>query len=181
MLRFIDTLIEYIDTNAIKILYTDTDSIFLAMTKPLNELVLPEKRDKWDSEIFDQWFVRDNTNIDQVREPGLFKDEAVVTNGSFVALSSKCYSLKDNIANESKQATKGVRNSDSLRHELFLKSLYENDDVYTDQFRMNFARNHGTMAILNQRKRALNNIFTKLKVEDDLVTITPLKKDGLFI
>ena len=181
MLRFIDTLIENLDTSAVKILYTDTDSFFLAMTKPLNELVLPEKREKWNSEIFDQWFVRDYNNIDQVREPGLFKDEAVVTNGSFVALSSKCYSLKDNLSNESKQATKGVRHCEGLRHELFLKSLYNNDDVYTDQCRMNFAKKHGTMAILNQRKRALNNMFTKLKVEDDMVTITPLKKNGRFI
>ena len=181
MLKFVDMLIEYLDTDGLKLLYTDTDSLFLALTKPLNELVKEEKRDAWESFVYKSWFVRDPECIDQVREPGLFKDEAVVTDGSFVALSSKCYSLKDNILNQTKQATKGIRNSKEIRHEHFLSSLYENNEVFSNQTRMNFSKPHGTMAIIQQRKRALNNIFTKLDVTDDWVTIQPLKKNKKFI
>ena len=181
MLRFIDFLIENIDTSAIKLLYTDTDSIFLAMTKPIDELVLEDKREVWSNKCYSEWFVRDENDINQVREPGLFKNEAVVTEGSFVALSSKCYSLKDNNGNQSKQATKGINQSEKIHHDVFLSSLYENSTVFADQTRMNFAKKHGTMAIIQQRKRALNNIFTKLNVKDDLITIEPLKKKSKFI
>ena len=181
MLKFIDMLIEYVDTNAVKLLYTDTDSLFLALTKPINELVYAHKLSEWNSHVYADWFVRDESSIHQIREPGLFKNEAVVQNGSFVALSSKCYSLKDHDGGESKQATKGIHQSENLNHNLFLSSLYENDTIYAEQTRMNFTKAHGTMAIIQQRKRALNNIFTKLQVQDDLVTIQPLKKQSKFI
>ena len=181
MLKFIDMLIEYIDTSSVKLLYTDTDSLFLAMTKPITELVHKNKLVEWNSHVHSDWFVRDETCIEEIREPGLFKNEAVVTDGSFVALSSKCYSLRDNYGDQSKQATKGINQTANLNHELFLSSLYENNVIYADQTRMNFAKKQGTMAIINQRKRALNNIFTKLDVKDDLVTIEPLKKKSKFI
>ena len=181
MLRFVDMLIENIDTNAIRILYTDTDSIFLAMTKPINELVYKDKLNDWNNRIKFEWFVQDESCISQVREPGLFKNEAMVTDGSFVALSSKCYSLKDYSSDQSKQATKGIDQSEKIHHDVFLSSLYENSSVFANQTRMNFAKSYGTMAIIQQRKRALNNIFTKLNVQDDLVTIEPLKKKSKFI
>ena len=181
MLKFIDMLIENVDTTAVKLLYTDTDSLFLALTKPITELIHENKHDHWASHVYSNWFVRDESNINEIREPGLFKNEAVVTDGSFVALSSKCYSLKDNSGDQSKQATKGIHQTTKINHDLFLSSLYENDTVYADQTRMNFAKTHGTMAIIQQRKRALNNIFTKLDVQDDLVTIEPLKKRSKFI
>ena len=181
MLRFIDMLIENIDTTNVKLLYTDTDSIFLALTKPISELVYANKKEQWVSNIYNNWFVQDETDIDQAREPGLFKNEAIVTNGSFVALSSKCYSLHDRATDESKQATKGIRESDGFHHDLFLSALYDNSDIYSNQTRMNFDKSRGSMAIIQQRKRALNNVFTKLKVHDDMVTISPLKKNGDFI
>ena len=58
------------------------------MTKPLDQLVKPEKKYEWDNVVRDKWLVTDPTCIDQVREPGLFKVEAEVTSGSFVALRS---------------------------------------------------------------------------------------------
>ena len=181
MLKFIDMLIDNIDTSCVKLLYTDTDSLFVAMTKPISDLVYEHKLEDWNSNIYDKWFVRDDKDVEQIREPGLFKNEAVVTEGSFVALSSKCYSLKDNDGNQSKQATKGIHQSTNLNHDLFLSSIYGNTTVHTDQTRMNFAKKHGTMAIINQRKRALNNIYTKMDVKDDLVTVEPLKKMSKFI
>ena len=59
----------------------------IAMTRPLNELVKPELRAEWDTDIYPNFFVQDPANIDQCRQPGLFKEEAVITNGSMVALS----------------------------------------------------------------------------------------------
>ena len=58
----------------------------LAMTRPLHELVKPGLEHKWQTEIFPKYFVRDATCIDQCRKPGLFKEEAVITFGSMVAL-----------------------------------------------------------------------------------------------
>ena len=58
----------------------------LCLTRPINELVKPELAEEWENEIFPQFFVRDSTNIDQCRQPGLFKEEAVVNFGSMVAL-----------------------------------------------------------------------------------------------
>ena len=56
------------------------------MTKPLDLLVKPEKKNEWINEVRNKWLVTDPTCVDQVREPGLFKVEAEVTSGSFVAL-----------------------------------------------------------------------------------------------
>ena len=56
------------------------------MSRSLNDLVKPELREKWDSEIYPKYFVRDQNDIDQQRQPGLFKEEAVIKNGSMVCL-----------------------------------------------------------------------------------------------
>ena len=56
------------------------------MTRPLHQLVKPGLEIEWENEIFPKYFVRDSTCIDQCRQPGLFKEEAVVDNGSMVAL-----------------------------------------------------------------------------------------------
>ena len=181
MLKFIDTLLQYTDTTAMKLLYTDTDSFFFATTKPLTELVIPEKNSEWNESVYSKWFVRDPDCIEEIREPGLYKYEAVVTNGSFVALSSKCYSLLDNEGKDSKQALKGINQSTKLRHKVFLSCLYENCETLADQTGMNFSRKHGSMSVIQQQKRALNNVFTKLCVNDDLVSISPLMKNNQFI
>ena len=58
----------------------------LAMTKPLDELVKPGLEEKWRNNIYPKYFVQDASSIDQCRQPGLFKEEAVVNNGSMIAL-----------------------------------------------------------------------------------------------
>ena len=58
----------------------------IAMTKPLSELVKPELEEKWKNEVYPSFFVQDPNCIHQCRQPGLFKEEAVITNGSMVAL-----------------------------------------------------------------------------------------------
>ena len=56
------------------------------MTRPLHELVKPGLEKEWIEKIFPKYFVQDPTSIDQCRQPGLFKEEAVVDHGSIVAL-----------------------------------------------------------------------------------------------
>ena len=46
---------------------------------------------------------------------------------------------------------------------------------------MNFIKKLGSMAILNQVKKALNPFFTKFHVAEDQVTVTPLQKDNAYI
>ena len=62
------------------------DSITLALTKPLKELVKPEFTDKWENELYPKWFVHDANDVNQSREPGLFKEEVNITSGGMVAL-----------------------------------------------------------------------------------------------
>ena len=84
--------------------------------------------------------------------------------------------------NESiKRAMKGVRNTAEIDHDSYLHTLYSNSINYASDVRMNFVKKYGTMAILETRKKALNAAFTKLAVQDDLVTILPLAKDNKFL
>ena len=63
-----------------------SDSITLALTKPLNQLVKPEFKEKWKTVLYPKWFVQDADDVDQAREPGLFKEEVNITSGGMVAL-----------------------------------------------------------------------------------------------
>ena len=96
-------------------------------------------------------------------------------------LSSKCYSYLDEEGNQSKKAMKGIHASTNLEHAEFLLSLYSRQPVQAEQVRMNFIKKIGSMAILNQVKKALNPFFTKFLVTDDQVSILPLQKNDEFI
>ena len=76
---------------------------------------------------------------------------------------------------------KGIRSGAEIDHDAFLCTLYNNSVKYAKENRMNFLKKYGTMGILECRKRALNPIFTKMIVQDDLVTIRPLRKNNDFI
>ena len=56
------------------------------MTKPLDQLVKPEYKTKWEKELYQKWFVQDPEDVDQSREPGLFKEEVNITCGGMVSL-----------------------------------------------------------------------------------------------
>ena len=58
----------------------------ICLTKPLNDLVIPELRHEWHNVIYPSMFVQDPNDIHQVRKPGLLKIEAHVKNGSMVCL-----------------------------------------------------------------------------------------------
>ena len=65
-----------------------------------------------------------------------------------------------------------------MTHDHFLDSLYHQTEVRRKQNRMSFNKKRNEMDIIEQNKLALNSCYVKLFVNDDLVTVTPLKKDG---
>ena len=65
-----------------------------------------------------------------------------------------------------------------MTHDHFLDSLYNQTEIRRKQNRMSFNQKRNEMDIIQQNKLALNSCYVKLFVNDDLVTITPLKKDG---
>ena len=56
------------------------------MTRSLSELVKPGYESIWEKEIYPKFFVRNPDDINQCRTPGLFKEEAIITNGSMICL-----------------------------------------------------------------------------------------------
>ena len=85
---------KFILKNIIIIIYNDvifSDSLMLCFTRPIDELVKPELSEEWEKEIFPKFFVLDPKNIDQCRQPGLFKEEAVINHGSMGALRKLSY------------------------------------------------------------------------------------------
>ena len=76
---------------------------------------------------------------------------------------------------------KGIHSGAEIDHDAFISTLYTNSVQYATENRMNFLKKYGTMAILECRKKALNPIFTKMEVQNDLVTIKPLQKNNEYL
>ena len=83
--------IDFFDTSAMRITYMDTgkkqsniskmrtysDSFFLAISRPLDELVRPEKKEEWDNDVKQQWFVQNYNDVRECKTPGKFSVIAV--------------------------------------------------------------------------------------------------------
>ena len=80
-----------------------------------------------------------------------------------------------------KRAMKGIRRTTEIDHDSYKNALYSNSINYATDIRMNFLKKYGTMAILETRKKALNTCFTKLCVQEDLVSILPLSKNNIYL
>ena len=52
----------------------------------MKDLVKREYKTKWIDELYPKWFVQDPEDVDQAREPGLFKEEVNITSGGMVSL-----------------------------------------------------------------------------------------------
>ena len=61
----------------------------IAATRPLDELVKPEMKEKWMNGPYQEMMVVNENDPVERREPGKLKPEQRMTNGSFVALSPK--------------------------------------------------------------------------------------------
>ena len=72
-----------------KINPSDTDSIYMGLSKELNELPLDCKKDEYWKHVHEKWFVVDENDHQQLRRPGLLKKEYEFRNGSMISLSPK--------------------------------------------------------------------------------------------
>jgi len=78
-----------------------------------------------------------------------------------------------------KICAKGISRSTSqkINRKQFIDALY---DLRKQDYGMSniflFDRTTTTMNTVNQQKKLLNNFYTKFTVEDDLVTLTPLRE-----
>ena len=110
----------------------------------------------------------------------MLKEEFRVTNGSFVALSNKCYHLEDDDCKVTKSALKGISNND-LTHEDFMEALYNDREVTAKQVRFQYNKSRDMMTMIEQRKKALNTVYTKMFVKDDLISVEPLSINGKYL
>ena len=89
--------------------------------------------------------------------------------------------MHDNAGEQTKGGQKGVGKDSKLEYQDYLDTLYSTKSFMLPQRRMQFNKKLGAMTILEQTKAGLNPVYTKLHVEDDLVTVTPLQKNNQYI
>ena len=111
----------------------------------------------------------------------MLKEEFRVLDGSFVGLSSKCYHVFDKNSGCSKMALKGIQKESSITQKDFLDLLYKEEQVIRKQVRFQYSKRTDMMTVVSQEKKALNSIYTKMCVDDDRVSITPLNRNGKFL
>ena len=111
----------------------------------------------------------------------MLKQEFKITNGSFVALSNKCYHLYDEDARVVKTALKGISRDNDISHQDFLQVLYQNRLLRRDQVRFQYSKQRDMMTMVSQKKKALNSVYTKMCVGDDFVSVQPLSLNGSFL
>jgi len=74
----------------------DTDSFALSMAGEIDDLVVLEKRDRYEMEK-NTWFLVDNSSYEK-RYPGKLKTEFKTNNGVFIGLSPKVLNYFLNVA-----------------------------------------------------------------------------------
>ena len=89
--------------------------------------------------------------------------------------------IRDDNDEQTKGAQKGINKDSKLEYQSYLDTLYSTKPFVVPQVRMQYNKQMGSMTILEQNKAGLNPIYTKLHTLDDLITITPLKKNGQYI
>ena len=149
---------------------------------PLKEIPKPETAQYYWEHVHPKWFYDpEKDDPEKMRQPGIFKTEFSVKNGSFIGLSSKCYSVYDRTNDQQKKATKGISHLTPLEHQMFIDALYSDHESRTMQPRFGFCKKSSTMKLLQQNKISLNTNFTKRYVFSDRVSTEPLRKNGDFL
>ena len=180
-----------------KILKLLLDSLFLGLTKPIQEMAKPGHEEIW-KKIYPTVFCADETDPDLKREPGLlkvghskignhsynkllFQTEFSTTNGGCIALSPKCYSLLCRDTETVKRGLKGVHTKTEISHQAFEEALYGNHTHKVKQSRFQYNSKNGKLNMISQSKIALNSLLTKLRVCEDNVLLEPLSKNGDYL
>ena len=191
--------------------YTDTDSVCLATTSSrkidsnmsieeeyraiFDPIVRPEMRESWEKN-WKSWFVTTKEVEDQ-RFPGKLKrkwnftlfdpycvlEEFSFTKGQFVALAPKTYmafNSDPDARDKIKCGTKGIPHSQKLCLDAFLTKLYNHTEhkVTIKSLRLN---NQRVMSRITMIKAGLSDLCIKFPISDDMITCTPLCKNGQYL
>ena len=88
----------------------------------------------------------------------------------------KTYNLLNFSDNKAKAALKGVSSrNNTVKHEPLLKAVYEGLTMNTVENVFRIKKNG--VKTMRLARRAINPIFTKLRLSDDRISITPLLTD----
>lgn len=168
-----DFLDKYIDPTNFELVEMDTDSLYLALSKPtLEEVIRPEMMVEF---LKDQenWFPNEATPelaAYHKRTPGLFKVEW--KGEAMWALNSKCYL---GVGEKNKIAVKGVqksRNADILVPEKFEGVLDTGEPVIATN--RGFRVRNNDVWTYEMKKKGLTYLYVKRKVLADGVHTVPL-------
>ena len=108
---------------------------------------------------------------------GLLKHEFVMTNGSAVCVCPKTYSLLNRDSDEKKTGLKGVSNrNQSVTHHKLLDVIYKSKLTTATEVRFKMNKKTTKMEMIEVKKNAINPVFTKMRLSEDSVTVTPLTR-----
>ena len=191
-LRFMFDLFKHMEPGSFRCVYSDTDSMCLALTKSrtvnndseeekyralFDPIVKKEMRGSWEA-MWKDWICA-TTQIEDIRTPGKLKLEFLFRRGRFCALSPKSYYAFNQDEEDSKTGYKGICHTEAkkLNLQTYLDCLYGSTakEIENRGFKLNKEKQ---LVYYEQKKRGLNNIFCKFRVQDDFITCKPLTKDG---
>ena len=191
-LKFMFYLFQHLEPGSFRCVYADTDSMCLATTKTrvvandtevekyraiFEPIVRPEMRQSWES-TWTKWICT-TTEVEDIRTPGKLKCEFLFHKGRFCALSPKTYYAFNQDEEDTKTGYKGICRTEAkkLNLEAYLECLYgsTSKEIENRGFKLNKQKQ---LVYYEQKKRGLNNIFCKFRVQDDFITCKPLTRDG---
>ena len=99
-----------------------------------------------------------------------------MSSGSAVMVSPKTYSMIDDTdATNAKKAMKGISNRNrTIHHEHLLKAVYQGETTLSSECKFRWNKKLTAMETIHQTRKSVNPIFTKLKLSENCVTISPL-------
>ena len=99
--------------------------------------------------------------------------------GEIVCLSPKCYTAFDEENGSSKSGTKGVPGSCRVTLEDFRAKLYDNVTKVVDI--RSLRQVCGQMSRTTQRRKALNDLYCKFRIDSDRITCRALIENGKYM
>ena len=177
-LNFVLVLHEYLQKGAFRLIYCDTDSLAMSIAgTSLDDIVRPEKKREWDESIKPRWFADDTPR--QQKLPGYLKKEWETSNGTMVALSAKCYMVTD--GKKYKKSTKGTPRHINLTLEAYEKALFGGEIPKATFGQIVKDQKKGSAVTQLITKKAVNPLYLKMRVSDNLVDVYPFKKNDKFV
>ena len=107
------------------------------------------------------------------------KTEKKIVKGNFYGLSPKCYIIAD--GDDIKLSTKGVPKSVNLDQGNFERCLYQNDPGSVAYHNITISKKQNEAVTRKTQKVALNNLYFKLHVDSNKVSVQPHKINGKFL